>query len=131
MTRRLPVVRRWSVAALAVLTVMLIGATAADGERRMRNVRTLSMTATAYCDGGETRSGALAKSGIVAADPQVLPLGTTVRVAGLRSRRPQVFTVADTGAAVKGKTIDIFIRDCAQAKTFGRRRVQVTILGLP
>jgi len=124
-------VRRWSGAVLVVLTVILIGTTATDAERRVRNTHTLSVTATAYCDGGETRSGTLAKSGIVAAEPQVLPLGTTVRVAGLRSRRPQVFTVADTGAAVKGKVIDIFIRDCARARTFGRRRVQVTILDLP
>ena len=123
--------RRWPGAALVVLTVILIGTTETDAERRVTNTRTLSMTATAYCDGGETRSGTLAKSGIVAADPRVLPLGTTVRVAGLTSRRPQVFMVADTGAAVKGKAIDIFIRDCARARTFGRRRVQVTILGLP
>ena len=67
----------------------------------------------------------------MAADPQVLPLGTAIRVVGLRSPRPQEFTVADTGAAVKGNVIDIFIRDCERAKIFGRRRVQVTILGLP
>jgi 3D (Asp-Asp-Asp) domain-containing protein len=116
---------------LVVLMVMLIGTTGTTAQRRSRNTRTMRMTATAYCDGGETRSGTLAKSGIVAADPQVLPLGTTVRVAGLRSARPQVFTVTDTGAAVKGKAIDIFIGNCARAKAFGRRRVQVTILGLP
>jgi 3D (Asp-Asp-Asp) domain-containing protein len=89
------------------------------------------MTATAYCDGGETRSGTLAKSGTVAADPRVLPLGTTISVAGLRSHRPQTFTVTDTGAAVKGREIDIFIRDCARARTFGRRRVQVRVLQRP
>ena len=68
---------------------------------------------------------------MVAADPRVLPLGTEIRVIGLRSHRPQVFTVADTGTAVKGNVIDIFIRDCGRAKKFGRRRVQVTILELP
>jgi 3D (Asp-Asp-Asp) domain-containing protein len=64
----------------------------------------------------------------VAADPRVLPLGTTIRVTGLRSPRPQTFTVTDTGAAVKGRGIDIFIRDCARARNFGRRRVQVRVL---
>jgi 3D (Asp-Asp-Asp) domain-containing protein len=91
----------------------------------------MSMAATAYCDGGETSSGTQAKSGTVAADPRVLPMGTTIRVTGLRSRRAQTFTVADTGAAVKGREIDIFIADCARAKKFGRQRVQVRVLALP
>jgi 3D (Asp-Asp-Asp) domain-containing protein len=130
MTRRSHAVRRWSGVALATFVAVIFIGTDADARPRARKTRTLSMTATAYCDGGETRSGTLATTGTVAADPRVLPLGTTIRVTGLRSRHPQVFTVADTGAAVKGRTIDIFIRDCAGAKTFGRRRVQVTILGL-
>jgi 3D (Asp-Asp-Asp) domain-containing protein len=86
------------------------------------------MEATAYCEGGETKSGTQAKSGTVAADPRVLPLGTTIRVTGLKSPRPQTFTVTDTGAAVKGNRIDIFISDCARAKRFGRQRVQVQVL---
>ena len=47
------------------------------------------------------------------------------------SGRAQTFTVADTGAAVKGNEIDIFIRDCARAKVFGRRQVNVRVLTLP
>jgi len=109
--------------------MILLGTTTTDAAKAAK-VRTLSMMATAYCDGGETRSGTQAKSGIVAADPRVLPLGTTIRVTGLRSPRPQTFTVADTGSAVKGREIDIFIRDCARAKTFGRRQVQVRVLPL-
>ena len=118
--------------ALAVLAAMfLIGTTGAAAQRRATRARTLSMTATAYCLRGETSSGPQATSGTVAADPRVLPMGTTIRVTGLESRRPQTFTVADTGAAVKGHVIDVFIRDCARAKTFGRRRVQVRVLKLP
>ena len=111
--------------------MILAGSTDTSAERRASRARTLSMTATAYCDGGRTSSGTQAKSGTVAADPRVLPMGTTIRVTGLRSRRPQTFTVADTGAAVKGHEIDIFISDCARAKTFGRRRVQVRVLRVP
>src|SRR5918992_1484739 len=99
-------------------------------EVRQRRARSLSMMATAYCDGGETSTGTQAKSGTVAADPRVLPMGTTIRVTGLMSPRPQTFTVSDTGGAVKGNVIDIFISDCARAKTFGRRRVQVRVLKL-
>jgi 3D (Asp-Asp-Asp) domain-containing protein len=116
---------------VALAAIILIGTTGTGAQPRATRARTLSMTATAYCVRGQTSSGTQAKSGTVAADPQVLPMGTTIRVTGLLSPRPQAFTVADTGAAVKGNEIDIFISDCARAKTFGRRRVQVRVLKLP
>jgi 3D (Asp-Asp-Asp) domain-containing protein len=125
-------VRRTSgIALIAVAAIILIGTTGTGAQRPATSARTLTMTATAYCDGGETSAGTQATTGTVAADPQVLPIGTTIRVTGLMSPRAQTFTVADTGAAVKGNTIDVFISDCARAKTFGRRRVQVRVLKLP
>ena len=83
--------------------------------------------ATAYSVTGTTASGMQTRRGIVAADPSVLPIGTRIRVtdAGAYSG---VYTVTDTGPAVKGHTIDIFMADGAAAKRFGRRRVQVEIL---
>jgi len=123
--------RRSGIALAALAAMILISSTEISAQRRPRSTRPLSMTATAYCDGGETKSGTQAKSGIVAADPRVLPLGTTIRVAGLTSRRLQTFKVADTGAEVKGNEIDIFIGDCARAKRFGRRPVQVRVLRAP
>ena len=123
--------RRFSLVLVALAAMILIATSTAHANRRPAKTRMLSMDATAYCDGGATRSGVQAASGLVAADPRVLPLGTTIRVTGLKSKRPQTFTVADTGAEVKGHEIDIFIRDCARAKTFGRRRVQVRVLKQP
>ena len=123
--------RRSDIALVALGAMILIGTSGAGAQSGPANARTLSMTATAYCITGETSSGTQARSGTVAADPQVLPIGTTIRVTGLMSPRPQTFTVADTGAAVKGNEIDIFISDCARAKTFGRRRVQVHVLKPP
>ena len=67
------------------------------------------------------------RPGIVAADPAVLPFGSRIRVHGAR-KYSGVYTVSDTGPAVKGREIDIFIPDGAEAKRFGRRRVQVEIL---
>jgi 3D (Asp-Asp-Asp) domain-containing protein len=103
------------------------------GNAQPKTARTapLNMTATAYCLTGETATGTQAKSGTVAADPKVLPMGTTIRVTGLLSPRPQTFTVADTGPAVKGNEIDVFINDCARAKKFGRRPVQVRVVNVP
>ena len=111
--------------------MFLVGTTGSNAQSKAASSRTMDMTATAYCLSGETSSGTQTKSGTVAADPEVLPMGTTIEVTGLMSSRPQTFTVADTGPAVKGSEIDIFISDCARAKKFGRRPVQVRVLTLP
>jgi 3D (Asp-Asp-Asp) domain-containing protein len=122
--------RRSGITLVALAAMILMGTTGTGAKRRAPGARTLNMTATAYCQSGKTSTGTKARSGTVAADPRVLPMGSTIRVAGLGSSRPQTFTVADTGGAVKGNEIDIFISDCARAKTFGRRRVQVRVLRL-
>jgi 3D (Asp-Asp-Asp) domain-containing protein len=116
---------------VVISAILLIGTTDGEAQSTERNADTLRMTATAYCLTGETATGTQAKSGTVAADPKVLPMGTTIRVTGLLSSRPQTFTVADTGPAVKGNEIDIFISDCARAKKFGRRPVQVRVMNVP
>ena len=116
---------------MVVLAVFVIATTETAAQRRTAKTRTLRMSATAYCQRGTTSSGTQTTSGTVAADPRVLPMGATIRVTGLLGRRPQTFTVADTGPAVKGNEIDVFIGDCARAKAFGRRQVQVRVLKLP
>ena len=131
LARAHPVRQRSAIALVALAAMFVIGTTETDAQRRAPKTRTLSMSATAYCQHGETKSGTQTTSGIVAADPRVLPMGTTIRVTGLMSARPQTFTVADTGATVKGNEIDIFIRDCTRAKTFGRRQVRVRVLKRP
>lgn len=88
----------------------------------------MRVTATAYCDGGTTRSGTKARTGIVAADPRVLPVGTVLRI--LDGPHAGVYTVMDTGAAVKGRRIDIFIPDCARAERFGEKPMRVRIIRL-
>ena len=87
---------------------------------------TMRMKATAYCQHGTTKSGTRARTGIVAADPAVLPVGTVLRL--LDSAYSGVYTVMDTGSAVKGRHIDIFIPDCAAAEQFGERNVRVRVI---
>jgi len=84
----------------------------------------VDFVATAYALDGKTAAGVRAKPGIVAADPAVLPLGTRIRVhdAGPYSGE---YTVGDTGARVKGRRIDIFVRDRREAKRFGQKSVRV------
>jgi len=86
------------------------------------------MTATAYCARGTTGSGAPAQPGGVAADPRLIPIGSTIGVRGLKGAADGTYTVLDTGRSVKGRHIDIFMRRCEDAKAFGRQAVRVRIV---
>lgn len=82
-----------------------------------------SFNASAYCFTGRTATGQGVRRGLIAADPRVLPLGSKVYIeAGAWSG---VYTVADTGGAIKGKRLDIWVPGCGEARKFGRRSVQV------
>jgi len=86
-----------------------------------------SFKATAYCLQGRTASGGGVRRGIVAADPRVLPLGTRIQVsAGSYSG---TYTVADTGGAVRGRILDVWVPSCSEAVRFGRKNVMVSVLG--
>jgi 3D (Asp-Asp-Asp) domain-containing protein len=82
-----------------------------------------SFSATAYCLQGRTANGGSVRRGIVAADPRILPLGTRINLnAGSYSGS---YTVADTGGAIKGRKLDIWVANCSEARRFGRRTVTV------
>ena len=85
-----------------------------------------SFTATAYCLKGRTATGGSVRRGIVAADPRLLRLGTTILM-GAGSYSGQ-YKVADTGGGVKGKRLDIWVPSCSEARRFGRRTVQVSLI---
>jgi 3D (Asp-Asp-Asp) domain-containing protein len=87
----------------------------------------MSFEATAYSVRGKTASGDHAREGVVAADPKVLPLGTRIRVEGAGAHSGE-YTVSDTGRTIKGHEIDIFVPNEADAKRFGRKKVEVEIL---
>lgn len=82
--------------------------------------------ATAYCLEGLTRSGVRVKRGIVAADPSRIPLGSVIQVRA--GRYSGIYRVLDTGSAIKGEIIDIYVPDYHEAMRFGRQRVQVRVL---
>ncbi|MEW6271195.1 MAG: 3D domain-containing protein [Thermodesulfobacteriota bacterium] len=83
--------------------------------------------ATAYSIEGTTASGKQTRDGVCAADPDVLPLGSRIRVhdAGPHSGECEI---ADTGRAIKGREIDIYVPDDRAAKRFGRKQVRVEVL---
>lgn len=83
-------------------------------------------TATAYAFRGRTATGQKVAKGIIAADRRVLPMGTRVRLdAGTWSGE---YTVADTGGAIRGKRIDVWVPTTREAFSFGRRKVKLTVL---
>lgn len=90
----------------------------------------LQFSATAYCRGNTTASGVEVRTGIAAADPAILPVGSVVTVTTDNQRYNGVYTVMDTGPAVKGRLIDLYLWSCTEARTFGRKQVQVNILRL-
>lgn len=91
--------------------------------------RAIAMTATAYVQGGTTATGRPAKVGVVAVDPNVIPLGTRVYVETADGRYIYGTAIAaDTGGAIKGNKIDICVASHSEAINFGRRTVNVYIL---
>ena len=91
-------------------------------------VRTSSFTATAYCTGTRTATGTVPTESTVAADPSVLRLGSRIRITGLDERYNGVYVVADTGPKVRGRHVDLFVRNCRDAVKFGRRRAAVAVM---
>jgi 3D (Asp-Asp-Asp) domain-containing protein len=82
-----------------------------------------AFSASAYCFSGRTAMGHSVRRGLIAADPRVLKLGSKVYInAGQWSG---TYLVSDTGGAIKGKRIDIWVPGCAEARKFGRRSVQI------
>ena len=105
--------------------------------------KAIKMVATAYEAGprstgkrpgdkgyGITASGARSKRGTVAVDPRVIPLGTKLYVKSLTPGVPDYgFAIAqDTGGAIKGNKIDLFMDTVWECLQFGRRPVMVYIL---
>lgn len=90
----------------------------------------LTFTATAYCKGTTTASGVQPRSGVAAADPRILPVGSVVRLDSHYERHSGIYTIMDTGPSVQGREIDIYIWSCIEALEFGRQSVGVTVLRL-
>lgn len=82
------------------------------------------MVASAYTyTGYRTASGAKPAVGMAAVDPSVIPLGTRLYVEGYGYA-----VAADTGGAIKGDRIDLFMEERAQCINWGRKKVKVYIL---
>ncbi|MEO8076385.1 MAG: 3D domain-containing protein [Acidobacteriota bacterium] len=90
----------------------------------------LRFTATGYCKGTTTASGVNVRTGIAAADPDLLPVGSVIQVDRLDTRYNGIYTIMDTGPRVQGRHIDIYMWNCSDALQLGRRVAGLTVLRL-
>lgn len=89
-------------------------------------------TVTYYCceayehvcgDGdGLTATGIPVTPGVVAVDPEVIPLGSTVIIDG------QAYLAADTGGAVRGNHVDIAVKSHQEAEALGTTTAEVWVV---
>lgn len=86
--------------------------------------RVMVMEATAYSyTGSRTFTGTWPQRGTVAVDPEVIPLGSRLHVEGYGPGRAE-----DTGGAIKGNIVDVYVESEAAAREWGRRQVEVRVL---
>ena len=90
----------------------------------------LAFSATAYCKGDTTASGSGVHAGIAAADPELLPVGSVVQIDSLPGHYNGIYTVLDTGPAVQGRQVDLYMWSCNEALEFGRQPIHLTVLRL-
>lgn len=104
-----------------------VDAAKASGEAEAAaSAQPITYVATAYSLRGRGASGLGVRKGTIAADPRVLPFGTRVRLdAGPYSGE---YLVTDSGSAVKGNKIDVWVPSYSEACRFGRRKVKLTVL---
>jgi 3D (Asp-Asp-Asp) domain-containing protein/peptidoglycan hydrolase CwlO-like protein len=84
--------------------------------------KTLTVVATAYTLRGTTTTGIPTGYGVVAVDPTVIPLGTRMTIPGYGEA-----VAADTGSAIKGLRIDVWVPTAAEAAQWQWRTVTVTL----
>ncbi len=67
------------------------------------------------------------RRGTIAADPRILPFGTRVYLTGGGSYDGE-YLVTDSGTAIKGNKIDVWVPTIQEARRFGRKNVKLTVL---
>ena len=93
-----------------------------------KTLRVSSTAYTAYCSGcsGRTKTGINLRANpnmkVIAVDPKVIPLGTKVWVEGYGTA-----IAADTGGAIKGNKIDVFMSTKKKAYAWGRKTITIKV----
>lgn len=96
-----------------------------DGFNIVTQAKELKVEATAYC-GDEVTSIGIKPTPYrtIAVDPKVIPYGSIVYIPEYKA----LFKAEDTGSAIKGKRIDIFLSNEDECKEFGRKNIRIYVL---
>ncbi|MBC5996719.1 hypothetical protein EAI30_06405 [Romboutsia ilealis] len=86
--------------------------------------KTMNVTATAYAGDTITSTGTTPKWGTIAVDPSVIPYGTKVYIPEF----DKIFIAEDTGSAIKGNKIDIFMDTEEHCNTWGVKKIDIYVL---
>lgn len=116
-----------------------------DGEK-VKIMQAMEVEATAYtagfqCTGktpdhpyyGITASGLPVKIGHIAVDPKVIAMHSKVYVVGIDDIGREYtgyYTATDTGGAIKGHKIDIYMEEYDEVYRFGRRKMKLYVLDI-
>jgi 3D (Asp-Asp-Asp) domain-containing protein len=71
---------------------------------------------------GTTATGTTVGPGTVAVDPNLIPLGSELRIPSYGRGRAR-----DTGGAIRGHHIDVWMRSCTAARRWGVRRLNIVV----
>ena len=77
---------------------------------------------TAYCLRGHTVTGTRVHHGTIAVDPRYIRLGTRMYIPGYGKGRAE-----DTGGAIKGAHIDVWMPSCPEAFRATRHNLQIVL----
>jgi 3D (Asp-Asp-Asp) domain-containing protein len=85
---------------------------------------------TAYSSGTHTATGTRVHIGSVAVDPKVIPLGSKLYIVSADGKSWMYGTAVaeDTGGAVKGNIVDLYMPGYTDCINFGRRKALIYIL---
>ena len=104
-------------------------------EAELAGASVVQAIVTGYANGADggavgamTASGTHTHWGTVAADWRLYPRGTRLQIEGFPN---DVFTVEDTGGAVRGNIFDVWFPDLSTAVAFGTKSLKVTVLASP
>ena len=94
----------------------------------MEVARRLELRSTAYCLRGSMRTGVRTRNGMAATDPSVIPLGSVIRVSRPDGRLIGLFVAMDTGGAIRGNRIDLYMNSCSEALDWGYQQVIAEVI---
>lgn len=114
----------------SLLPVELEDNVISTGEGEFSYIAKFGGVCTAYCSGTTTATGTKVRVGSVAVDPKVIPLGSKLYIVSADGKSWMYghAVAEDTGGAVKGNIVDLYMPSYSDCINFGRRKALIYVL---